>query len=172
MMVNFKTFAAPCVLLGLIASIARAADNGKVSGILMDKNNDSITVKADGEDEPVKYTIDGSDKKLAEGLKVVFNACRVQITYKKDGDNRQLTSIKRQILKKDGTITGTVVKVHNEFWVEVKPKSGPPDAFAPGGNYKNKEFMDLLKSLKKGDSVTIQYTTDFERHRITSLKKN
>ena len=32
-----------------------AAKEGKVAGILIDKKDDWITVKADGEDEPVKY---------------------------------------------------------------------------------------------------------------------
>lgn len=32
--------------------------------------------------------------------------------------------------------------------------------------------MAKLKSLKPGDSVTIQFTTDFERHRIMALRKN
>jgi hypothetical protein len=148
-------------------------DAGKVAGILIDKNDDWITVKADGDDEPVKYIVDRSDKKLQEANKVVFNACGVQLTYKKKDDSRQLVTIKRQIFKESGTVTGEVVKVHNEFWVEVKPKNGVADAFAPGAdNFNDKEFMQKLKSLKAGDSVTITYTTDFERHRIKTLRKN
>ena len=135
-----------------------AKDGGKVAGILFDKNNDWITVKADGEDEPVKYLVDGADKKLQEVLKMVFGACRVQLTYKKKGDVRQLVSIKRQILKATGTVTGDVVKVHNDFWVEVKPKHGLADAYAPGNNYNDKAFMAKLKGLKKGESVTITHT--------------
>jgi len=150
-----------------------ARQEGKVSGLLMEKNGEWLTVKADGEKEPVKYLVgDGSDKKLAEALKSTFNASRVQLTYKQDGDSRKLVSIKKQVLKASGTVTGVVVKVHNEFWVEVKPKNGPADAFAPGANYNDKEFMAKLKSLKEGDSVTIKYYTDFERHRIESLRKN
>jgi hypothetical protein len=77
------------------------------------------------------------------------------------------------VLKPSGTVTGEVVKVYNEFWVEVKPKTGVADAYAPGATtFGNKEFMDTLKGLKPGDSVTITFTTDFERHRMTSLRKN
>jgi hypothetical protein len=151
---------------------AKKKDGGKVAGILIDKNKDWITVKADGEDELVKYTVDASDKKLQEKFSAVFNACRVQLTYKTEGESRKLVGIKRQIIKESGTMTGNVVKVHNDFWVEVKPKSGLADAFAPGENYNDKEFMEKLKGLKPGDSVTITYTTDFERHRIKSLRKN
>jgi len=45
------------------------------------------------------------------------------------------------------------------------------DAFAPGANYNDKNFMALLKGLKKGDVVTIMFTTDSERHRIMALRK-
>jgi len=151
-----------------------AAERGvKVAGILIDKKDDWIRVKADGEDEPVKYTIAASDKKLREALQAVFNACRVQLIYDKQGDSRRLAGIKRQILKASGTVTGNVVKVYYDFWVEVKPKSGVADAYAPGGdNFNDKAFMEKLKGLKKGDSVTIKFTTDFERHRIKTLRKN
>ena len=105
---------------------------GKVAGILIDKKDNWLTVKADGEDEPVKYLVGkDADKKLVKALKTIFNASRVQLTYKKDGDSRQLVSIKKQVLKASGTVTGVVVKVYNDFWVEVKPKVGPSDAYAP-----------------------------------------
>jgi hypothetical protein len=157
---------------------ARASDkeaakqSGKVAGILIDKKDDWITVKADGEDEPVKYLVGSSDKTLTKALKTIFNAARVQLTYKTDGESRQLVSIKKQILSRSGTVTGVVVKVYNDFWVEVKPKKGPSDAYAPGANYKDKAFMEKLKGLKPGDSVTIKFNTDGERHRILSLRIN
>ncbi|HET6879126.1 MAG TPA: hypothetical protein VFI31_03160 [Pirellulales bacterium] len=157
------------------AAEAKAAkkDAGKVSGIAIDRGDHWMTVKADGEAEPIKYVIDPDDTKLKEAINHVFNAARVQLTYKQVGDTRQLTSLKRHIIKQSGTITGEVVKVYNDFWVEVKPKTGLADAFAPGGNnYNDKAFMAQLRGLKPGDSVTIQYTTDFERHRIQSLRKN
>lgn len=145
----------------------------KAAGIMIDKGNDWFTLKADGEDEPVKYVVDPANKSLQESFKAVFNASRVQLTYKQTGDTRQLVTIKRQIIKATGTITGDVVKVYNDFWVEVKPKRGVADAFAPGGdNYNDKAFMQRLKELTPGDSVTITYTTDFERHRIRTLRKN
>ena len=93
------------------------------------------------------------------------------MTYKKDGDSRQLVSIQKQVLKASGTVTGVVVKVYNDFWVEVKPKDCLSDAYAPNGaNYNNKDFMAKLKGLKKGDSVTITFNTDNERHRILTLR--
>jgi hypothetical protein len=147
-------------------------DTGKVAGIAIDRGDHWITVKADGEEEIVKYVVDPADKKLQEAFSHVFNAARVQLTFKQVGDTRQLISLKRHIIKQTGTITGEVVKVYNDFWVEVKPKTGLADAFAPGANYNDKAFMEQLRGLKPGDSVTIKYTTDFERHRIQSLRKN
>jgi len=150
-----------------------AGKDGNVAGILIDKKDNVLTVKADGEDEPAKYVVDKSNKNLVDSLKGIFDACRVQLTYKKDGDARQLVSIKRQVLKPSGTVTGEVVKVYNDFWVEVKPKTGLADAYAPGfENWKDKEFMARIKALKPGDSVTITFTTDFERHRIKTMKVN
>jgi hypothetical protein len=146
----------------------------KAAGILFDYNRQAnwITVKSDGEDEPVKYLIDPADRRLADALTSVFNASRVQLTYRTDRDSRYVVGIKRQVLKASGTVTGVVVNVHNDFWIELKPRQGPADAFAPGANYNDKAFMAQLKALKPGDSVTIQYTTDFERHRIQALRKN
>lgn len=141
--------------------LALAADDTgnkerEVAGALFEKKDDWITVKADGEDTPVKYIIIREpDKELADALKTTFNASRVKLTYKKDGDARQLVSLKRQVLRASGTVTGEVINVYNDFWVEVKPKGGLSDAYAAGANYKDKEFMARLKGLKPGDSVTI-----------------
>jgi hypothetical protein len=146
----------------------------RVAGILFDFDRKAgwLTVKADGEDQPVMYWIDPADRNLERMLKTVFNAARVQLSYRTDGEKRQLVAIKRQILKASGTVTGVVVNVHNGFWIELKPKNGLVDAYAPGANYNDSAFMARLRALKPGDSVTIRYTTDFERHRIEALRKN
>jgi len=146
----------------------------RVAGILFDhdRKNNWLTVKADGEDAPVKYLIDPANQNLAEALKTVFNAARVRLTYTTEGDSRRLVTIQRQVLQASGTVTGVVVNVHNDFWIELKPKRGVANAFAPGANYNDKAFMAKLRALKPGDSVTIKFTTDFERHRIVTLRKN
>jgi hypothetical protein len=156
------------------AEKAASTQEIRVAGIMFDfdRTNHWMTVKADGEEAPVKYLIDPSDEMLAEQLKPVFNASRVRLTYTTEGDARQLVGIQRQILQASGTVTGFVVKVHNDFWIELKPRKGLADAFAPGTNYNDKAFMAKLKSLKPGDSVTIQFNTDFERHRILAMRKN
>jgi hypothetical protein len=146
----------------------------RVAGILFDFDRQAgwLTVKADGDDEPVKYGIDPADRNLESALRTVFNAARVQLTCRTDGEKRQLKGIRRQVLKASGTVTGIVVNLHNGFWIELKPRNAPADAFAPGANYNDSAFMARLRALKPGDSVTIRYTTDFERHRIEALRKN
>jgi hypothetical protein len=151
----------------------KEGDAGKVAGILIDKRDNFLTVKADGEEAPVKYVFGkDSDKKMLAALQMTFNACRVQLTYKQDGAERRLLGIQRQVTKQAGTVTGSVVKLYDNFWIEVKPANGPADAYAPGANYNDKEFMSRLRALQPGDSVTIRFNTDFERHRILSLTKN
>ena len=171
-------FAATLLPVCYAAQNAPAADKdaaGKAAGIVFDydRKTNVVTMKVDGEEDVTKFLVPANpDKKLAESLQTIFGAARAQLTFKKDGDNRVVTGIKRHIIKADGTMTGDVVKVHNNFWVEVKPKKGLADAFAPGGNFNDKAFMEKLKALQPGESVTIVYTTDGERHRIKSLKKN
>lgn len=168
-------FAATTLLVAAIVASAVDQDkkDGRVAGIMIDKGNDWLTVKADGEDESVKYRFAESDKKLTDAIKSVFNASRVQLTYRIEGEIRYLESIKKHVLKSSGTITGAIVEVHNDFWVEVKPKNGLADAYALGpANFDNKEFVAKLKALKPGDVVTIKYSTDFERHRIETLRKH
>ncbi|HXD87266.1 MAG TPA: hypothetical protein VN641_12295 [Urbifossiella sp.] len=171
-MFRFLMLAIAVAFVSTSADAADKKDSGKAAGILIEKKNDIIKIKVDGDDEPTEFSL-GTDKKVTDAMKGIFDACRVSLTYKKVGDAKQVTTIKRQIIKAQGTITGKVVKVYNDFWVEVKPKTGLADAFAPGGAFfKNKASMDLLKGLQPGDSVTITYGTDFERHRIATLKKN
>ena len=74
------------------------------------------------------------------------------------------------------TLTSPMCPVAESLPPEVEDKVrsvyGVADAFAPGANYNDKAFMTKLKSLKPGDSVTIQFNTDFERHRILAMRKN
>jgi len=149
-----------------------AKQRGTVAGILFDVKPNWITVKADGEEEPVRYNIvDGPDHPIAQAMKGIFGASRVELSYEKVNGTHQLVSIKKQVLQAKGTFLGTVVQVHDRFWLEVKPRTGPPDAFAPGANYNDKAFMDLLNSLRPGDHVTLGYFTDLERHRIRWLTR-
>jgi hypothetical protein len=149
---------------------------GSVMGLIIEKKDNMMTVKADGETETVNYYLpDGADKKMVEAFKGLFTVSRVELKYKLNGDKRELTAFRRHIPgnKLTGTITGEVVEIHNKWWIEVKPKDGVVDGFAPGYDTKEKAkaIEEQIKELKKGDIVTIKFTTDFERHRIQQLEK-
>jgi hypothetical protein len=143
-----------------------------VSGIVTDKGDTWIMVRADGEETPVKYEL-GADpgRKLRQDWQGIFTVGRVRLAYQPNGDARQLISIKKQLPKAAGTVTGEVLRTYG-WWVEVKPGNGPPEGYAAHFPFeKSAEVMEQLKDLRPGDVVTIQFTTDSERHRIEALRK-
>lgn len=149
-----------------------SAAKGTIAGILIERDKRSLLVRADGDDQPIKYLLpERSDAKLTAALKGLFTVQRVRITYQTVGDTRQVTSLVRFPGKANGVITGKVIAVHDNFWVEVKPSKGPPEGFAAGLPDKSRPIIETLKTLQKDDKVTIRYYTDFERHRILSIKK-
>jgi hypothetical protein len=176
-----------CVLLlAALASAPLAWAGGKdtpkkvitVSGILMDKRDDWLTVRADKEEKAVKYVIRPADKRLRNAAKRIFTISRVNLRYRLNDDTRELVSIAKAATPAKGMVTGVVLD-STDFWVLVKPRSGPPDAFAtlPVSAFRGpaqaayKATLAKLKALEKGDVVRIQFTTDFERHRILTLEK-
>ncbi len=149
-----------------------SAEKGKVAGILIRRDNRTLLVRADGEEKPTKYLLpERPDARLAAALKGLFTVQRVHITYRLDGDTRHVTSLVRVPGKASGTVTGKVIAVHDNFWLEVKPSKGPLEGFAAGLPDKSREVLATLKTLRKVDTVTIRYYTDFERHRIISIRK-
>jgi hypothetical protein len=146
-------------------------DSGILSGIVMDRNDKKLVLKVDGQDEPVEFPFDKNDNKLAKSLKGIFSVARVKVAYKTVDGAKQVVGIEKVGGKATGTITGTVLATH-DWWIELKPKVGPPDGFAC--TYP-KELWDAtkatIKQLQKDDVVTIDYYTDFERHRIKSIRK-
>ncbi len=178
---SIPTCGLAALLVILVAVPALVADDkdkpkeGSVMGLIIEKKDKMMSVKADGETETVNYYLpDGAEKRMVDAFqKELFNVSRVELKYKLDGDKRILTAFRRHIPgnKLNGTITGEVVEIHNKWWIEVKPKDGVVDGFAPGYETKEKAkaIEDQIKDLKKGDIVTIKFTTDFERHRIQTL---
>ncbi|HZY89624.1 MAG TPA: hypothetical protein VFE78_32685 [Gemmataceae bacterium] len=172
-------FGLAALLLAILSSSAvsgddkrPAADKGKAAGILIQRDKRTLLIRPDGEDQPVKYLLpDSPDAKLAAALKGLFTVQRVRITYQTVGDTRQITGLVRSPGKANGVITGKVIAVHDNFWVEVKPSNGPPEGFAAGAPDRSAPILATLKTLEKGDTVTIRYYTDFERHRIVSIRK-
>ncbi len=152
---------------------SKGKDSGKgiVAGIVTDKKEGSITVKLDGVEEPVTYTVDPANKQLAKAVGAVFTVARVRLSYETSDDTKKLTGIVKAGGQAVGVVRGVVLATH-EWWVEVKPKNGPPDGYAC--SYPEplwKATMEKIKELKEGDEVVISYFSDFERHRIKEMKK-
>jgi len=168
--------AAFCAAL-LLISVAQAADKeapkqGTIAGLVTDKQDTTLMVRTDGAKESVKYVIgDRTDPRTRNALKNIYVAGRVELTYKMNGDAREVVGVRKVVFRSKGSITGEVLYNH-QWWVEVKPKSGFPEGYAAHYPFdKNQAIMDKLKDLQTGDIVMITFTTDGERHRIESLQK-
>jgi hypothetical protein len=142
------------------------------SGIVIDKRDTWLTIRPDGEAEPVRYDLPAEPgRKLRQDWQSIFTVGRVRLVYQQIGDSRQLVSIKKHVPKSAGIVTGEVLR-NNGWWIEVKPRNGPPEGYAAHfPSEKSVEVMAQLKELKPGDVVTIQFITDFERHRIDAIRK-
>ena len=163
-----------------LATSALAADNSKdagpgkpitTSGVLTDNKANVATIWVDGDDAPTKFTLaDGFDKNtfgFPPKCKGVFVPDRVQFKYIKGDDGNTVLVMDRARTPMKGTVTGEV-EFSNDFWVAVKPKSGPLDGYAiswPPG-----DMVARIKALQRGDRVTIAFHTDVERHRIETMK--
>jgi Transglutaminase-like superfamily len=158
--------------VALAADQAASQQGVTVSGIVTDRRDNWLMLRADGEQDPVKYLIPPDPgKRMLLDLQGIFSVGRVRIVYELKDDSRQLISITKVVLKTVGTVTGEVLHIY-DWWVEVKPRGGPPEGYALQFMAdKNHEMVNKLKSLKVGDNVTIKFMTDFERHRIETLEK-
>jgi transglutaminase-like putative cysteine protease len=149
-----------------------------VAGIVTDMRDNWLMMRADDEEQPVKYVLgDQPDTRLLLDWRSTFAVGRVRLVYKPDSDPRELVAIIKPA-PTSGTVAGEVLHTHG-WWVEVKPKEGPPDGFAVNYPFNaddarvkaaKEALIGRVKALKVGDVVTIRYTTDFERHRIESLQ--
>ncbi len=181
-----RTLSLCCLAIGLLwaaGDLLRAAEKSPakpeaVQGLVTDmerkgpKDVTSLTVKQDGEAAPVKYLVDPDlGKKAADALATIFTVGRVRLTYKLEGEARHLTSVEKITGRPSGTITGEVIETHG-WWLEVKPRSGPPEGYA--ATYPKEKWQATeaqIKALEKGDLVTIKFVTDGERHRIVQMDK-
>jgi len=163
-----------------LAGGAIAADNPKdakpgkpitASGVLTDNKANVASIWVDGDDAPTKFTLADTFDKNTFGFppkcKGVFVPDRVQFTYIKGDEGNKVLVMDRARTPMKGTVTGEV-EFSNDFWVAVKPKTGPLDGYAI--NWPPGDMVARIKALKKGDRVTIAFRTDVERHRIETMK--
>ncbi|HSU67940.1 MAG TPA: hypothetical protein VLJ39_13780, partial [Tepidisphaeraceae bacterium] len=177
---SIVSFVAAVVLLGISGSVRGEGSAGKpaapakgtAGGLLVDAKDDGLIVQIDNEQEPTKFLYDGAITKDAILKRGIFNVDRVNLKYKADGDDRKLTAVEKVPGRATGVVVGQVIKVYNNFWVAVKPNGGgmiegfalnwPPEKF--------KQSHELIKTLQPGDTVSLKYASDFERHRILDMQ--
>ena len=152
-----------CVSPGLAADPGKpkgANGNGSVTtgGILTGQDQDSLTFLTDGEDTPVKYVYaDSFDKKL---LMITWPMSRFQVTFVKDGNARRLLSIKGERHLTKGTTTGVVI-YGTDFWIAVKSRDGPMDAYAsnwPPGDARQ-DAQGVAQGRHRCDSIPRRWPT-------------
>ena len=169
---------AAALLAGGAAEAPKKASKGKgkriaAAGIVTDVKDKEgfVMIWTDGEDAPAKYVFGEGFDKTVFGFppagKAIFTVGRVHFTYTKSDDTRQVLSMRKEKPRARGTVTGRVLFA-NDFWVAVKPRTGRLEGYAVGPPAW-KEMGKRLKTLRKGDVVTIKFYTDIERHRIVTL---
>ena len=162
------------VVLCLSASLAadggepkEAKEGGSVTtgGVATGLTKDFIMMLTDGEGAPVKYVYADDLDRIS--LLRIISPSRVRVTYVQEGDARKLLSVKSEPAVAKGTASGVVVTSTN-FYVAVKLKDGSMGGYAisfPPG-----EIGKRLKTLHKGDAVTIKFHNEGYRYRIDSLR--
>jgi hypothetical protein len=146
-------------------------NEGTEAGIVIEKGDLSIKVRADRDQEVVEYDARNSEIRTREVLKTIYTTNRVHLAYKRIGDSCQLVSISKQRPVAKGTVMGEVMHNHGS-WIEVKPDNGPCEAYAVRFPLdRNKEVKEQLSRLNELDIVVIRFTTDATGHRIQSIWK-
>jgi len=164
-----------------VAAAATAGEGGTVTGVVVRKDERSITVRAEGEKEGVKYIPEwhggkpkdgGSlDKKMLAKIKAIPVGSRVRLTWD-FSEHKRVTALERlEPEQKEGTITGEVVEV-SERHLQIRSE-GEIHRFTPrwtGGMPKDgggldKEMTHRLAKVKVGQTLRVSWIYD-ERPRV------
>jgi serine/threonine-protein kinase len=160
-----------------------AGRSGTVLGILTNKGDDWIEVKADEDGLERRYTPlvdsagrpDAGTKKAISGL---VSPNRVSLTWRLQGGHRRIVDVRMLPPGGDkGTVVGTVAAKSMQ-WIEVKPDDGPPERFMPrwvggmpheGGGFE-KELLVALLTVNVGDRAKLDWVYDL-RKRVVAVKR-
>lgn len=165
--------------------------NGTVVGILANKGENWIAVKAEGTREAARYSPiwrgglpsegGGLDKETLAAIKKLVLTTLVSVTWEMQDNQRRIVSMKSLPFDgKTGTVSGTVL-AKGENWIDVKPKdglterymakwiAGPPNAEGkPQGGGLDKDLLKAIAALKIGSTVEVKWFAD-ERKRLDTL---
>jgi hypothetical protein len=166
------------------AASAAKPQRGRVTGILVAKDDKSVTIKAEGAKEPTRYLLPapGSTKTdVRAALKEVFVPNLVNIQWE-TRDEPVVTGISAiRPKQRTGTVTGTVVAQASgdrEVYIDVKPGGrGFTERYWPAfvGNSRpnvggfDKQAIETIAGLKVGDRVRVAWYCD-ERKRAAQVQ--
>ncbi len=188
-----------CLVGGLCSAAARAADepekprgaasstrqqDGKITGILVAKDDKSITIKAEGAHESTRYLLPapGSPRTdVRAALKKIF-VPNLVVIERETRHEPVVTSIGAIMSKqRRGIVTGTIVAQASgkrEVYIDVKPAGhGFTERYWPPfvGNSRpnlggfDKQAIETIARLKVGDRVKVAWYCD-ERKRASQVR--
>ncbi|PCJ62126.1 MAG: hypothetical protein COA79_05410 [Planctomycetota bacterium] len=169
------------ILLISFTSLNAGDKKGTFKGLLIEKGDKWIKVIKHGEKKPMKLIPEwiGKSPKDGGGLKkdtlkkikklIVPNV--VEIKWKFEEHNRVLDVTMIEPKKKKGIMKGEVTNLGDRWFEIINTKTKSRERFFPlwlkGGL--DKEIITKIKSLKKGQKVTVKWKYD-ERNRALSIK--
>jgi hypothetical protein len=185
------SIAAAIMFIVVVANPATYAEEGKpdegdgtVTGILTNKGSEWIEVKAEGDNESVRYMPmwhnGGLDRATLDVIKKLITTNLVKVQWQIQENRRRIVSVEMIIPSaKRGNATGKVVAV-SEKWFDLKPDGGGyTERYMPkwiggapdkGGGLE-KDMVRRIRELKKGDKILVQWIYD-ERKRIVGISKD
>ena len=165
-----------------------APTSGTVIGILTAKCDAWIAVKAESDQEGIRYYAfwrggapnqgGGFDRQMIETIKKLPLANLVKVAWQVQ-EHRCIVSVEMIVPKeKAGTVVGTVV-VKDDAWVDIKPEGGgPTERYTArwigkgpkeGGGF-DKEMIHVIAALAIGSKVRAKWTYD-ERKRVIQIER-
>jgi len=149
-------------------------ENRIITGILVEKGERTIEVKADG-DKAARLYYYGD--RMAAIVKKLIGSNRVKLAWRPDGNKRALVAIEMLVPEeKEGRFVG-VVTAKGKYWVDVKPgDEEPSERYMPewvrregSDGALDKKMIEKIAQLRVGDVVRIDWKYD-ERKRVVELE--
>jgi len=142
------------------------------SGILDDlskvESDPWVSVIADDETEPVKYSVHdagGQDRKeLMQSIKLLYKRNRVRLIWFQT-DSINLAAIAMvEPNTVSGSVSGSVIR-KNERWIDIKPANG-----GIVERYTATNDIEMLRAVKIGDRVAIDWKFESHCKRVNSIR--
>jgi hypothetical protein len=160
--------------------IVRDETAGKLAGILVDRGDGWMDVKADGEAfvrryVPLEDARGRPEPKLVGAISRTFVPNRIELAWRLHAGRRRLLGFEMKCPNQgeSGVATGTVTDI-GRTWIEVRPDDAPPDRYTPrwiggmpsDGGGLEKEMLRQFAGLRVGDRVRVRWTYEHRRRAL------